>query len=410
MIDLDKSGKITEAVAYYPVLITLILSGLSASISGFLAMLFLIEIGETFNVTVGMAGQMVTVNAVISIIFSFLTGILSLRYSHKALLQVGLFSYVAAAVGIYLAPNFIVMIAFFSLTGIGYALTTTMVFTLIGELLPVEKKGEATGFTIAGMSSAFLIGTVVVPYIQGIGGWRSTFIGYLLPVSALTLILATILISRKPGILKNEANLNFRGGLKTIFSNRSAFFSLLGLFLAMAAWQGTLTYNTSFQREEFRISIGEASLFILLGATLYTIGSITTGRMVNRFGSKFLSSSSIMISGIAIMLFSYLPTFLTSSALLCLACFLVGVMDVASTSLIMEQVPSYTGVMMSLSRAVTQFGSSVGSGVGGMLLLFTGYRFMFTSISILAIASAIAFYLFTIDPLARANFRHKPLK
>jgi predicted MFS family arabinose efflux permease len=67
----------------------------------------------------------------------------------------------------------------------------------------------------------------------------------------------------------------------------------------------------------------------------------------------------------------------------------------------MEQVPSYTGVMMSLSRAVTQFGSSVGSGVGGMLLLFTGYRFMFTSISILAIASAIAFYLFTIDPLAR---------
>jgi predicted MFS family arabinose efflux permease len=67
----------------------------------------------------------------------------------------------------------------------------------------------------------------------------------------------------------------------------------------------------------------------------------------------------------------------------------------------MEQVPSYTGVMISLSRAVAQFGASVGSGIGGMLLLLTGYRFMFTSIGILAIASAIAFYLFTIDPLAR---------
>ncbi len=58
---------------------------------------------------------------------------------------------------------------------------------------------------------------------------------------------------------------------------------------------------------------------------------------------------------------------------------------------------------MSLSRAVTQFGFSVGSGFGGMFLLLYGYQDMFLILGAFSIASAIVFHYFTIDPSTRAS-------
>ena len=74
-------------------------------------------------------------------------------------------------------------------------------------------------------------------------------------------------------------------------------------------------------------------------------------------------------------------------------------MDAASTSFIVEQLPAYAGVMVSLSRAVIQVGFSVGSGLGGVFLFLFGYQDMFLLLGSLAIASAIVFHFFTIDPL-----------
>jgi predicted MFS family arabinose efflux permease len=382
-------------------LITLVLSGLASMISGMLSGLLLIDIGQTFNVTVAIAGQMLTFSFVISIIFALITSILTLKYNHKLLLQVGLAAYVVSAIGCFMAPNFTTMIASYSLTGIGYALTTTMAFTLAAELFPVEKRGEVIGWIVAGMSGSYLVGAFVVPYFESIGGWRGTFIGYMLPSSALALVLVTTSIPRNIHGIQTISQSSLKENFKDVFSNGSAILSLVGLLLAMGAWQAVMTYFSSFFREWFNFTIREASILILFGATLYTLGSIASGRMVNRLGRKPLTVVSILIAGIMITLFSRLPNARLSGGFLCVGCLLVGMMDAASTSLIIEQLPSYAGVMMSLSRAVTQVGFSLGSGLGGVFLLLYGYQDMFLLLGSLAIASALVFQFFTIDPLIK---------
>jgi len=371
-------------------------------ISGMLSGLQLIDIGETFNVTVAIAGQMLTFSFVISVVFALLTSILTLKYNHKLLLQAGLVAYAASAIGCFLAPNFTVMIASYSLTGIGYALTTTMVFTLAAELFPVEKRGGVIGMIVAGMSGSYLVGAFVVPYLQSVGGWRGTFIGYMLPVSGLALVLATTAIPRNVHGSQTSSQGSLKESFKEVFSSRSAISSLAGLLFAMAAWQAVMTYNSSFFRDGFNWTIGETSIFILFGATLYTLGGIASGRMVNRMGRKSLTVVPILIGGIAIISFSRMPFAILSVGVLCVGCLFVGIMDAASTSLIIEQLPAYTGVMMSLSRAVTQLGFSVGSGLGGVFLLLYGYQNMFLLLGTFAVASAILFHLFTIDPLTNS--------
>jgi len=388
--------------SYYSIIIVLMLSGFTASIASMLSGLLLIDIGETYGVTVGLAGQMCTLSFVIAIVFSLLTSIFSVKYNHKMLLQVGLLAYVVTAVGCYLAPNFTIMVASFSLSGIGYALATTMIFTLT-ELLPQKKRGEAIGFIIAGMSGSYLVGALVVPYLQNIGGWRYSFLGYLLPSSVLALILTTIIIPSKSSSSDNRTQIKLSEGYKAIFSNRSAFFSLLGYLLAIVTWQSILTYNTSFFRDSFLISIGEASIIILIAATLYTIGSIASSRIANRVGRKSLVAVSILVASIMVILFSYSPIFMLSVGLLCAVCFLVGVMDASSTSLIIEQLPLYAGIMMSLQRAVTQVGGSIGSGLGGAILTISSYKSMFLILGLFGIVSALVFQWFTIDPSSNKN-------
>jgi MFS family permease len=98
------------------------------------------------------------------------------------------------------------------------------------------------------------------------------------------------------------------------------------------------------------------------------------------------------------MVFSYSPIFVLSVGLLCIICLLVGMMDASSTSLIIEQLPLYAGIMMSLQRVVTQVGSSIGSGLGGAILTFSSYKSMFLILGVFGIASAMVFHWFTIDP------------
>jgi len=368
-------------------------------ISSLISGLLLIDIGETFNVTVAIAGQIRTFSSIISIVFALLMSILTLKYDHKLLLQIGLVAYSVSAIGCYLAPTFMAMVASFSFTGIGYAVTTTMAFTLAAELFPVEKRGEVIGWIIAGMSGSYLIGAFIVPYLQSIGGWRITFIGYLLPSSALALVLSTLFIPRDIRSSPKSAQSSLKESFQNIFSNKSASFSLIGLLLAMATSSAVNTYLSSFFRAWFKMTISEVSIIILFVSTLYTLGSITGGRMVNRIGRKPLTVVTILFAGVVIMSFTRIPNAWISGAFLCVGTLLFGMMDTASTSYIVEQIPVYAGVMMSLSRAVNQLGFSVGSGLGGMFLLRYGYQDMFLILGTFSIASAIVFHFFTIDPI-----------
>lgn len=379
--------------------LALVVSAFTTMISSLLSGLLLIEISATFGISIAVAGQMRTVSFALSIVFSLLTGILSQIYDHRKLLLAGLIASCISAVGCSVAPTFSTVLLSFSLTGIAYALTTTMAFTLASEHYPREKRGQTIGFIIAGMSGAYLVGAFVVPYLGLVGGWKATFAGYMLPSSIIGLILVLTAVPSSPAAVTETTAPRLLKSFKAILLDRSAFSSLLGCLLSFAAWQAVLTYNSSFFRQRFGLSVSTASVLILAGAVLYTLGSIVSGRFVGKLGEKTLSALAAMISGLAIMSYSYVPEISVSVGLLFVACFCIGLMDTASTSLVMDQVPQHTGTMMSLQRAVTQIGFSIGSGAGGEILLQYGdYAMVFLVLGSLAVVAAIVFEFATKSP------------
>jgi predicted MFS family arabinose efflux permease len=145
--------------------------------------LVLIEMGQTFNLPVGVMGQIQTGSSITAVIVGLLMGALSLRFPHKQLLIMGLGMLSLAALGSGLAPTFLSLLIMYSLTGVMQATVGPMANTLIGTHYPPEERPIALSWTVVGMMVSWIIGAHLVSWITEMSGWRTAFLSYVLPVS-----------------------------------------------------------------------------------------------------------------------------------------------------------------------------------------------------------------------------------
>jgi len=80
-----------------------------------------------------------------------------------------------------------------------------------------------------------------------------------------------------------------------------------------------------------------------------------------------------------------------------LACWFSGMTITAAVSLTLEQVPEYTGTMMSLNSVAVNIGNAVGSGIGGLTLISFGYKGLGNILGSLGVLGAFIYYFLTKD-------------
>lgn len=361
--------------------------------------LLLIDIGLTFGYPVGVAGQIRTVSSIVSVIIALLMGILSFRFRHRTLLLVGLIFLSLSALGCCLSPSFPMMLLFYSLTGVGVAMITPMANTLIGEHFSLDRRSTAVGWNQAGTSIAFLIGSPLVSYIAGFGGWRTTFLTVYLPFSLIGLAISFMGIPRTPqNPIRITSEVGYLDGFKKVFTNKSAIACLVGAMMAMASWSGNLTYTMSFFRQSFSMATGLASILLSALALSKTSGHLMSGNLINRFGRKTFMVVSLLLLGVTTLVYMNIGFIWPSMIIMCLCCVVAGFMMSSMTSLNLEQIPEYRSSMMSLSVTSRLIGGTLGAGLGGLVLLLFGYGGLGMVLGLLGLLSAIVYYLFAVDP------------
>lgn len=305
---------------------------------------------------------------------------------------------ILSAIGCSIAWDFTSMLVLYSFNGMGGRMIHPMIKTLIGNHFPLEERSKILGWSAAGTSIAYLVFSPLVSLVAGVAGWRMTFVVVMLPLSLLALVTSFIGIPRAKS---DPISVNIQGlfaGFRSIFSNRSAIFCLLGTALTWASFYGTLTYGISFFRESFSMAIGWASLLLSAMALSKTVGHLLIGSFVNSLGRK----NAVMASVISMALFTtfYLVsnTLWLSIVLVCISCVLAGFMHSSVDSLNLEQVPEFRGSMMSLGTAASTIGGVIGSGLGGLTLILYGYSGVGAVLGLIGIFSGIVFYLFAQEP------------
>jgi predicted MFS family arabinose efflux permease len=133
---------------------SLFFSSFTAQSGGIITSLLLIEIAQTFNVEIGVAGQLRTLQSTIATLFCVIMGLLSIRFDHKQLYVSGIFLIALSYLVGFLAPNYGIMMIAYALMGLGISIYAPMRTTLSGDLLPREERPKAISWAMAGMPAS----------------------------------------------------------------------------------------------------------------------------------------------------------------------------------------------------------------------------------------------------------------
>ncbi|MFX0200067.1 MAG: MFS transporter [Candidatus Hodarchaeota archaeon] len=380
---------------------SLVISYFATMPPGILVSLLLIEIGHTFDRSVGATGQIQTISAFVGAITAVFMGVWSVRFPHRSLLLLGLLGISLSSVGCFLSLNFTMMLITFSISGLGLAMVEPMVFTLVGENFQLKQRGRAIGWLMTTAALAYLISAPFIGFIASLkfDGWRWAFLGFVLPIPLLSFVIAAKGVpspTQSPTTMKNQGM--YWEGYKEVIFNRSATSCLVGSVLRVAGFQAILLYGVAFLRERFLITIRFASIIIIVGALCFIIGSQVSGHVINRLGMKPVTILTAIGAGIFTITQMNVPNFGLAVTFRFLAGMSFGLLATVANSLSLEQIPSFRGTMMSLNSASTWMGSALGASVGGLALNFFDYNGVGIALGTMVIAAAIIYYLLVSDP------------
>lgn len=378
---------------------TLVFCAFSVGPLAVLMSLFLYPIAAEFGVDVGVMGQVNTFSSVAAVVFALVVGFLSVRFRHKSLLMTGLLFFAVSSVGCFLASGFAAILLAYSISGIGLAMFNPMMNALVGEHFSLDRRAKAVGWTVGAGALAYVAGPLVLNLLSDFGGWRFSLLGFVIPLLLVSLVLAFFgipSVSHSHGTAVSRSG--FLSGFKEVLSCKSALACLAGDTLRAASFAAVLYYGAAFFMQRFEASTDVATLVILVAASCYTVGSLVSGRFVDRVGRKPFTSMAALLAGAFTVSFVLVPNFWVSLLLNIAAAVLFGMVTAAAISLTLEQVPAYRGTMMSVDSAFVNLGYAMGAAVGGITLIRFRYEGLGVALGLFGILAAVVFYLFARDP------------
>jgi DHA1 family inner membrane transport protein len=134
--------------------------------------LFLIDIAATFNVPVGISGQISTAAFVVTVIAASLTGVLTSRFPHKTIMLASFGALCIGIIGSAVAPNFQMVLVTYALTGICVGLTGSLALSLIGRYFSVDERPRSISDIVIAFMMPSLVGA---PLLGMLGDWRLAF-------------------------------------------------------------------------------------------------------------------------------------------------------------------------------------------------------------------------------------------
>jgi predicted MFS family arabinose efflux permease len=348
----------------------------SAGISNSVITLFAVDIAKTFlgsssGSSVGVVSQLNTANASATVAFAIMLSVLAIRFRQKYLFLSGVALVVASAVGSFFAPTLLSLQLFYAMEGGGSIIIWIMAATLIGDILPQDKKAKAISYMISIGSIATLVVVFLVGFIGNVGGWRSNFLFLVLPFAAAGLVIVSFFVPsamhQKPTSIKKNIYL---GNLRQVLTNKSAVACLIANIFTLVTGQAGI-FAIAFYRTRFAVPRTLTVGIYELAVIIFIVSPLISGRIVNRVGAKRLAVISTSIAASCLMIFFLVPNLWIALTFDMLHVWFGTFSIPAFVCLVLEQTPKSRGTMMSLNSLFNSIGNAIAPAIGGALLLLT---------------------------------------
>lgn len=366
-------GKVSLSVGW----ITLFLMGTDL----FVVSPLLPFISEAYSVSSAMTGWMVTVFAVTYAIAAPFFGWASDKNGRGIFITFGLLLFSFSNALTAFSPSFTWLIISRILAGLAVAAITPLIYAIIGDIAPSNRRGTWLSIVVSGHLTALWAGAPIGTLLEHFLGWRSVFV----VMAIIGTLLAVVNFKAWKYVPERNVTKNLlEGNLPRILGSVSVTTIWAISMYALYVYLGAALYS------ENRFTSSEIALAVTFYGIGAVLGSLISGQFTDRFGEKKISKATLILLTLILVC---LGIFFSSGDWIYFFLFiwaLVGYAGFTSyQARLTVEYPKERGIIMAWNNTALYIGITIGSIIGGYVISNWGYPFLPYVCSIAAIISFV---------------------
>ena len=293
-----------------------------------------------------------------------------------------------------LAPDYYTLMTARVIAGSFGGVMGSVILSIVGDVIPQERRGKATGIVMAAFSAASVIGIPIGIRLATSFDWHAPF--YFLTILSVIVLIFTWI--KMPSIRGHMHNVNSNSTLqkiKALFLNSNARWSFLFMSLLMISGLTVVPFLSDYIVKNAKLDVKDLDLVYFFGGLATAISGPVTGKLADKFGKPRVFMIAGIISIIPIYIMTHLPSsnyflILSMSSLFFIffGARFVPAMSMMTSSVEIRQ----RGSFMSINSSIQQFSSSIAILIAGSIVVNNqnGELENFGTCGIIAIVATIA--------------------
>ena len=297
------------------------------------------------------------------------------RFERKRLLltMFGLFAVATLACG--LAPGYWTLLAARGTAGAFGGVLGSMVQTMVGDLIPFERRGRASGVIMSAFSLSTVAGVPLSLWLANHFGWRAPFV-FIALLSCVLLALGWKMLPTLRGHLPTAAISEAErdhplSAMFAVLADANHRRALVFMALIMISGFSVIPYITIYITSNANIRLDDIPLIYLFGGTATFFTSRLIGRLADRHGKIRVYRAVAFASLLPLLVITHLwpvPLWLVIVWSTVFFILVPGRMVPAMAVVTSAAQPRLRGTFMSMNGAVQQLASGVASWLGGAMI------------------------------------------
>lgn len=370
---MNSQGRVCLSVGW----ITLFLMGTDL----FVVSPLLTFISEAYNVSPAMAGWMVTIFAVTYAIGAPFFGWASDKKGRGIFITFGLLLFSFANILTAFSPSFAWLIISRILAGLSVAAITPLIYAIIGDIAPSNRRGTWLSIVVSGHLTALWAGAPIGTLLEYFLGWRSVFV----VMAIIGIILTVVNFKTWKYVPKSEFTSNrLEGNLLRILGSVSVTTIWAISMYTLYVYLGAALYS------ENRFSSSQIALAVAFYGIGAVLGSLISGQFTDRFGTRKISKATLIFLSIILVC---LGIFFSSGDWIYFFLFIWALFGYAGftsyQARLAVEYPKERGIVMAWNNTALYIGITIGSMIGGFVISNWGYPFLPYVCSVAAIISFV---------------------
>lgn len=371
----------------------------SVVFTNILESMILMPLSPTIKADLGMDEKQWGMAISVYMFTGFIAGITSIfiidRFDRKRFLITQYTLFIIGTLLCGLATSFEFLVFARSMAGFFGGVIGAVVMAIVGDLIPPQHRGKATGIVMAGFSSAAGLGIPLGLWLGHSWNWHMPFF-FLVGLSLITLVLLILFLPKVNTHMGAQAQKSWHI-LKTVWKNGNQMKGLLFTSLLLFGQFAIIPYLADYMVHNVGLKENQLVWMYFFGGILTFVTNPSIGYLADRFGQLRVFLFAMGISLIPIYLLTNMKVNPLPVILIVTTAFFIfaGGRNIPGTAIVLgTAAPHERGAYMSIRSAFQQFAGGIAVLLGSWIVTQQpdGHYLNFAYVGYVAITTSVFSY------------------